>query len=90
MRMRKGTVLSVTKIARSRVLAICACCNYHGLVDIGGGKNGFCVRRIAEYGSLALQIVHFPFSMPSACGLPTAPLLHMLDLDAGKDRQVMK
>ena len=25
----------VTKIARSRVLAICAYCNYHGLVDVG-------------------------------------------------------
>ena len=25
----------VTKIARSRVLGICACCNYHELVDIG-------------------------------------------------------
>ena len=25
----------VTKIARSRVLAICACYNYHGLVDVG-------------------------------------------------------
>ena len=25
----------ITKIARSRVLCICVCCNYHELVDIG-------------------------------------------------------
>ena len=34
----KQSVLSVVvvmKIARSQVLGICACCNYHGLVDIG-------------------------------------------------------
>ena len=28
-------VVVVTKIARSRVLGICSCCNYHKLVDIG-------------------------------------------------------
>ena len=28
-------VVIVTKIARSRVLGICACCNYYELVDIG-------------------------------------------------------
>ena len=28
-------VVVVTKIARSRVLGICVCCNYHELVDIG-------------------------------------------------------
>ena len=27
-------------------------------------KTGLCVLRIAKYGSLALQIVHFPFSLP--------------------------
>ena len=33
----QGVKLSVvvTKIARSRVLGICECCNYHELVDIG-------------------------------------------------------
>ena len=40
MRMREGVIKQslsaiVTKIAISRVLGICACCNYHGLVDIG-------------------------------------------------------
>ena len=29
------TKIAVTKIARSRVLRICVCCNYHELVDIG-------------------------------------------------------
>ena len=28
-------VIIIIKIARSRVLGICACCNYHELVDIG-------------------------------------------------------
>ena len=28
-------VVVITKIARSRVLGICVCCNYHELVDIG-------------------------------------------------------
>ena len=32
-------VIVVTKIARSRVLGIYACCNYHKLVDIGEKKN---------------------------------------------------
>ena len=30
-----SSVVVVTKIARSRVLGICVCCNYHELVDIG-------------------------------------------------------
>ena len=29
------SIIVVTKFARSRVLCICACCNYHELVDIG-------------------------------------------------------
>ena len=29
-----SVVVVVTKIARSRVLGICACCNYHESVDI--------------------------------------------------------
>ena len=52
-----------TKIARSPVLGICTCCNYHKLVDISG-KTCFCALGIAEHGSLALQIMHFLFSMP--------------------------
>ena len=32
-RMRKGK--SITKIARSLVLGICVCYNYHELVDVG-------------------------------------------------------
>ena len=51
------------EITRSWVLGICVCCNCHKLVDIGK-KTGFCGLRIAEHGSLALQIVYFPFSMP--------------------------
>ena len=34
-RVKQLSSVVVTKIARSRVLAICACCNYHELVDIG-------------------------------------------------------
>ena len=30
-----SVVVIVTKIARSGVLSICSCCNYHELVDIG-------------------------------------------------------
>ena len=43
-------------------------------------KAGLCALRLAEYGSLALQIVQH------ACGLPAAPT----PFDAGKGRQVMK
>ena len=55
--------------------------------------------QIAEHGSLVLQIVHFPFSMPVVYQLPPTALhmpcadetrLRMLNLNAGKDRQVMK
>ena len=56
---------------------MCSCCIYHELVDIGEKKSCFFVRH--------------------AYGLPTAPIpcadltqLCMLDLDAGKGRQVMK
>ena len=45
-----------------RVLGICVCCNYNELVDIG--EKLVSVLRIAEHGSLILQIMHFPFSMP--------------------------
>ena len=48
----------VMRIARSQVLGISACCNYHKLVDVSK-KTGFCALRIAEHGSLVLQIVHF-------------------------------
>ena len=65
----KQSVLSVrrlssviTKIARSWVLGICVCCNYHRLVDVG--EKLVCLLRIAEHGLLALQIVHFLFSLP--------------------------
>ena len=45
--------------------------------------------RIAEHGSLALQIVHFPFSMPAVnrphpLHVLTLTRLRMLDRDAGK------
>ena len=76
------------KIARSWVLGICACCNYNKSVDIGE-KLVFCVLRIAERGSLSLQIVHFPFSMPMVYRLHPLHVLadvtqlRMLDLKVG-------
>ena len=59
----KAVLSVIIKIARSQVLNICACCNYHKLVDIG--EKLACVLWIAEHGSLALQIVYFPFSLPA-------------------------
>ena len=53
-------VIVVTKIARSRILRICACCNYHGLVDIGEKLVSVCFELL----NIAPQIVHFLFSMP--------------------------
>ena len=45
-----------------RETSICACCNYHELVDFG--ENWFLCTSNSEHGSLVLQIVHFLFSMP--------------------------
>ena len=42
-------------------------------------KTGFCVLRTAEHGSLALQIVHFPFSMPVVYRLHPLHVLTWLD-----------
>ena len=75
----RGEVIAVrrmssvaTKIIRSRVLGICAWCNYYELVDIG--EKLVSVRfEIAECGSLALQTVRFLFSMP-----PQPHPLHVL------------
>ena len=69
-------------------------CNYHKLADISK-KTGFCALRVAEYGSLVLQIVHFPFSMHVFYQLHplhvlTLIQLRMFDLDAGKGCQIMK
>ena len=55
----------------------------------------FCMLQIAEHGSLDLQIVHFPFCMPVVYRLHPLHVLdmtrlRMLDLDAGKDCQVVK
>ena len=97
----RASVLSVvTKIARSRVLGICACCNYHRLVDIGEKLVSVCFKllNMAWHGMAWLtSATNRAFSVQLACGLPTAPTPHadvtqlrMLDLNTGKDRQVMK
>ena len=52
-----------TKIARSRVLGVCACYKHNQSVDIGE-KNGLYALRISRKSLLVLQIVHFLFSMP--------------------------
>ena len=44
------SVIVITKIARSRVLGICACCNYHELVDIG--------KKLASVGFELLNMAH--------------------------------
>ena len=51
-----------TKIARSRVLGICMCCKHNHLVDIGEKLVCMCFELLKKV--LALQIVHFLFSMP--------------------------
>ena len=68
-----SAVIVVTKIARSRVLHICACCNYHEFI-IGRyrRKTGFCALGIAEHGSLVLQIVHF--FVQHVCRVPAPPI----------------
>ena len=40
------SVVVVMKIGRSRVLGICACCNYHKLVDIGEKLVSVCFRSL--------------------------------------------
>ena len=52
-----------TKIARSRVLGICACCKHSKSVDTYE-KLVYVRFKFAGHGSLVLQIVHFPFTMP--------------------------
>ena len=82
-------IVIVMKIARSRVLGICACytctCNYHELVDIG--KNWFlCTSNCWTWLTSATNRA---FSVQHACGLPATPTpcadvtrLCMLDLAA--------
>ena len=63
------------KIARSQVLGICMCCNYHELVDIS--------EKLAsvnfELLNMATSATNRAFSIQHACGLLTTPTeLHML------------
>ena len=68
-RMRRGkknrfclSVVVVTKIARSRILGICACCDYHELVDIG--------EKVVSVRSELLNMAHYPYKsciFRSAC-----------------------
>ena len=57
----------VMKIARSQVLGICACCNYHELVDIG--EKLVSVRIEWQHNGTTNRA----FSIQHACGLSTAP-----------------
>ena len=93
------SVVVVTKIARSWVLGICACCNYHEL-EIST-KNWFLCT--SNYWTRLTSATNRAFSVQHACGLPTTPTalhmpcadmtrLRMLDLNEGESHQdqVMK
>ena len=62
-RMRKGKAIVVaTQIARSRVLGICACCNYNKSVDIG--------EKLVSARFKLLNMAHWRYKsciFPSAC-----------------------
>ena len=86
-------VIVITKIARSQALYICACCNYHKLVDTG--EKWFLYA--SNCWTWLTSATNRAFSIQHACGLPAAltpcadvTQLCMLDLDAGKGRQVFK
>ena len=74
-RMRKGKViglpvcLSFIAVAKSRVLGICACCNYNESVDIG--------EKVVSVRFELLNTAHWRYksciSVQHACGLLTAP-----------------
>ena len=84
-----------TKIARSRVLGVCACCKHNQSVDID--ENWFiralnCSKRLTSATNRAFSVQH-------ACGLSTTPTslaycmlmsLRMLNFSVGKGRQLMK
>ena len=85
-------VVVSTKITRSRVLGICACCKHNQSVDIG--EKLVCTH-FAQKGLLVLRIVHYLFSMPVV--YRPHPLhgqvlmrLRILKLSVGKGRQVIK
>ena len=64
-------VVVSTKIARSHVLGICACCKHNQLVDIGEKlvlRPSNCSKRITS-------TTNCTFSVQHACGLSTTPML---------------
>ena len=74
----KQSVLSVcrllslnTKIARSRVLGICACCKHNESVDIGEKLVSVCFKVLKWLTSATNRA----FCVLHACGLPTTPTL---------------
>ena len=82
-----------TKIARSRVLGICAYCNYNESVDID--------EKLVSAGFELLNMTHWCYKsciFHSAClwftdcthSMCDVTRLRMLDFDVGKGRQVMK
>ena len=84
----------VTKIARSLVLGICACCNYHGLVDISENwslcaSNCWIWLTSATNSALIFRSAcrWFTDRTHSTCWSNSTAHAH---LDAGKDRRVMK
>ena len=58
-----SSIVCRPKIPRSWILGICACCNYHGLVDSGEKLVSVCFK-LLNMVHLALHIVHFPLSIP--------------------------
>ena len=61
----------VTKIARSRVLGICACCKHNESVDIGEKLVSVCFKVLKWLTSATNRA----FCVLHACGLPTTPTL---------------
>ena len=61
---------SGTKIARSQVLGICACCNHNQLVDIGEKLASTCFDLLKKTLTSTTNSV---FSVQHACGLSTTP-----------------
>ena len=85
-----------TKIARSRVLGICAYCKHNQSVDIQSdsvkNRASNCSKGLSL--GLVLQIVHFLFNMPVVIdhthSFSMLMRLRMLKLSVGKGRQVIK
>ena len=63
-----------TKIARSQVLGVCACCKHNQSIDIGE-KLVYTGFESLKRGLLVTSATNHEFSVQHACGLSTTPTL---------------